>query len=170
MGEDLKPDTGLSCLLCDRPDLIKREFTGKNNPGETLLRSPENTVSVMDGHLGGGMEGKVRDDLPCQRSDPGILHKNSVDTDRIKPDEVVCNSFQFAVVDERIDRDIDPDPPGMGLPDPRNNFFVRKICSIFPCAKPFPAQVHCIGPCRNGSPERFRRTCRCKQFGEYGRR
>ena len=99
-------------------DLRKREFAGEDNPGEPLLRCPEHAIGVMDGHLGGGMEGEVRDDLPCERSDTGVLHEHGINTGCIKPDQVFRDPFEFAVVDEGIDRDIDPDPVGMGKPDP----------------------------------------------------
>ena len=69
-------------------------------------------------------------------------------------------------MDEGIDRHVDPDPAGMGTADPLEDLLFRKICSIFPGAKPFPAYIHCIGPGRNGCPERFRGACRCEQFGK----
>jgi hypothetical protein len=93
----------------------------------------------MNGHLGGGMEGEVRDNLPGERGNPDILNQYRVNTGCIEPDKVVCDSLKFAVVDERIDRYVDPDPMGMGQPDRFPDLGIRKICSKLAGAEPFPA-------------------------------
>ena len=136
-----------------RSDFCKGEFAGEDNPGEPLLCRPEDAFGVMDGHLGGGMDREVRDDLPCQRGDPDILHQHRINTGCIQPDEIVRNPLEFAVMDERIDRDIDPDTPGMGQPDTFRDLVIRKICCILAGAEPFPAQVDRIGTRCNGCPE-----------------
>ena len=53
-----------------------------------------------------------------KRSNPDVLHEHRVSARGIEPDKLVRNPRKFAVMDERIDRDIDPDAPGMGEPDP----------------------------------------------------
>ena len=72
-----------------RGDLAKREFPGKHDPGEPVLRSPAHAVSIVDRHLGRGMQGEAGQVFPCERGNTGVLHEDRVDADRLEPDEVV---------------------------------------------------------------------------------
>jgi hypothetical protein len=78
MGEHFKADIGMYRFASDLLYLFKGKFSGKYNPGKTMLSRPENAIGIMDGQLGGGMEWEIRDDLFCERCNADVLHEDGI--------------------------------------------------------------------------------------------
>jgi hypothetical protein len=102
------------------------------------------------------MERQQGDNFAGECSHPGILDKNCICTNRIEPDKIFGNAFQFMVMDEGVYCYVDPDIPAVGIIDCFFNFRIGKIRGEFPGAKPFPAQVYGIRTGSNRCPECLR--------------
>jgi hypothetical protein len=102
------------------------------------------------------MERQVRHGLAGERGKTGVLHKDGIRTGSVQVHQVPGGISQFPVMDEGIDRDINPDTAGMGKPDRLLNLSRREIPGILPCAELFPAEVDRIGTGSDSSPECLR--------------
>ena len=156
MGKDFEADTALPRLIRNAADFGKREFAGEDDPGKSHCGSPAHAPGIVDGHLGRGMERKSGYHLACQGGKTCILDEDRVRPDRVEPEQVVHGVSQFPVVDEGVDRDVDPDAMRMRFPDRVPDLVLGKVGGVFPGTEPFPAQVHRICPSRDGGPECFR--------------
>src|SRR5208337_2449444 len=131
VGKDFQADPGIFCLVCNAGDFLKGELPGQHYPREPLSRGPSYAVRVVDGQLGGGMEDEARHNLPGKHSDTGVLDEDRVDTDRPEPYQVLKYPGKLPVVDERVDRNIDPDVMDMGIPDRFFDLFISEVGRIF---------------------------------------
>ena len=147
------------------PPSRKGRVPGQAPPGRTPVMRPPHTLSVVDGELGRGMERKAGHNLPGERRDAGVLHQHGIDSHCVQTDKVPRDTGEFPVMDQRVDRHVDPHAPGMGICDCFRDLVFGKILRKLPCAKLFPAQVDCIGPGGDRGKERLHGAGRREQFG-----
>jgi hypothetical protein len=52
MRKHFKTNAGSGCFFCDTGNFLERKLAGEDDPGKTLLRSPPDTIGIMNRHLG----------------------------------------------------------------------------------------------------------------------
>ena len=166
VGEDLDPDP---LHLCDILDLGERDLPRQHHAGEPLPRGPGHALAVVDRHLGGGVERKVRDDLPGKRRHPGILHQDGVGPGLVEPEEVPGHVREFGVPDEGVYGDVDPHTPEVRVIDGGPEFFVGEVRRVVPGPETSSGQVDGVRAGGDRCGQGFRRPGGRKQFRRLNR-
>ena len=113
MGEYFKAHGKIADRFCDPFDLRKGKFAGKHDPGKTLPIGPAHPFGIVDRELGRCMQDKAGDNLPGNGGEARVLDKDGIGPQRIQADKVSGSTGELPVVDQRVDRYVDPDSPCM---------------------------------------------------------
>ena len=150
--------------LADELDLPEGQLPGQHHPGEAQLFTGQNAGQVVDGHLGGGMDGQ----LGGQGADhPG--HAQVLDDEGVGPqlveleDELLC-PHQFPVGDQGVHGHIGLDAPQAAVPEGVHQFFAFQIFGIAAGVVVAGAEIYRVGAAPNGGDDAFHGARRAHQF------
>ena len=92
----------------DGGDFVQSEFAGEHGPGKAHLLQLVDAGAVVDGHLGGGMQGQAGEKAADQSPEAGILNDQCIDADIREARQDVEDSRQFGFLNQRVAGQIEP--------------------------------------------------------------
>ena len=135
-----------SRLVHNVPDFRKGQFPGQHHPLEALGFHEQGAVQVGNGHLGAGMEGNGRSQLPHQGYHAEVLQQEAIDGKGFQKRKVFPERSHFHIADEGIQGHVHRRPVEMGFPDSILQFVIGKVARKLPGAEELAPKVNRISP------------------------
>ena len=127
VGEHLDLDGG---VLADVFDLIPAQLPGEDRPGHAQVGHHLHTVQIVDGHLGGGVDGQVGGYLPHHPQHPHVLHQHRVGPQGGGLGGKLRRLGQLPVGEQGIEGQIYLGSPHMAIRNRRRKFLPGEILRV----------------------------------------
>ena len=93
-------------LLVEALEFPQREFAGQNGAGDPEIAGHLDSLRRGEGHLGRGMDGKLRNDRGCQTHQTDVLDDQRIDAATVKEAQVLGGVIEFSGEDKGIERHV----------------------------------------------------------------
>ena len=146
MGEDLDFDGG---ALADGFNLIPAQLPGEHRPGEAQIGGHLHPVQVVEGHLGGGVDGQIGDDLAEHPQHAQILNEHRVGADGAGLGGHLRRLRQLPVGEQGVEGQVDLRPPQVAIRNRRRKLLLREIFRVAAGVKVPVPQIDGVGAVLN---------------------
>ena len=160
MAEDLDLNAHIGSLA----DLAQRTFPGQHRAGQAMTLDEAHAGSIMQRHLGRGMDGQVREAGAGQVHHAQVLHEDGVHLHLVEQPQHIHDARQLTVLDEGIDRHMHADMVQVGKVHGFAQLLLIEIAGASPGGESSIAQIDRISARRCGPVEGFPVTCRGQVF------
>ena len=93
-------------LLVEALEFPQREFAGQDRAGDPEIAGHLDTLRRGEGHLGRGMDGKLRDDRGRQTHQTDVLDDQRIDAGTVQEAQVLRRVIEFSGEDKGIERHV----------------------------------------------------------------
>ena len=100
----------------------------------------------MHRHLGGGVQRHIRAGLPQELRHAQVLDQDRVDPQPRRQRPRLRRQRKLPVLQQRVQRQIDPHAPQMAVGHGLLQLFLRKVFRVPPGVERAEAQIHCVRP------------------------
>ena len=160
MREGFDLHAGIRHLL----KLRKRAFARRHHARKAEIPEQPRSLRVIDRHLCAGMQRQLRKALSGDAHHAQILHDGSVHAGMNKQLEHVTQIVHLALLDQRIDRNIDLPAAFVRIFNRLFELLIVKVARIAACAKGRIAQIYRVRTAGKSGKERFAVARWGKQF------
>ena len=144
MGENLNFDTRIRAFA----DFRQGAFPCQHDAAHPLLFAPDHPGPVVDSHLGACVHSQFGKKLPGNAQHAQVLHQHRVRFQIPQQSQHLCHRFQFAVLDQGIDRHMHTHMPQVGITDRFLQLPAVKITRTGARAESGIPQVYRVCTCR----------------------
>ncbi len=156
-----------AALLADPADFGQGEFTGQHRPAEPHLLQHSHSGSVMDGHLGGGVERQPGKMAAGQTPDPQILDDDPVGIHLLQGCQNLDHPGQFTLFEQGVEGNVEPPPLLVGVSGHSGRLGQAEILGLGAGGELLQAAIDRIGPVLQGGEKCLQTPGRSQQFGGW---
>ena len=142
MNEMLQFQRGLGA---DGGNFLQGQFTRQYGPAESQLLQHAHPGTVVDGHLGRGVQFQAGAEAMRQTPYRHVLHDDGIHAHQLQIGEQLRQFGQFALLDQAVDRHMQPGPALMRAGGHPFQFGDGEIFRLGPRGKVPRAAVHGVG-------------------------
>ena len=151
MAEHLDLDPDIRCLT----DFRQRAFPGQHRAGQPMPLDKFHASGIVQRHLGGCMDGQIREAGAGQMHHAQILHQHRIHAHLIEQPQHFHHAGQLAVLDQRIHRHMDVHMMQMGKMHRLAKRVLIEIARTGSGRKSSVPQINRISACCYGTVEGF---------------
>ena len=127
-------------------DLCQGQLSGEHHPGKAQVGRLFDPLQVMDGHLGGGVDGEIGGRGPDHPGHPQVLDDEGVGPQLAEAEHRLPGPGQLPVGEEGVEGDIGFDPPQAAEAHGLLQVLPLQIFGVAPGVEVPGAEIHGIGP------------------------
>ena len=155
VDEDLRLD---GRVFGDEADLFDAQLPGQHRPRHAQLRRGLHPLQVVDGHLGAGVQGDVRQVLADGGGQAQVLHQDGVGPGFGGEPRALQRALHLPVVDQGIQSHIDLAAADAAVAHGPCEFFVVEILCAAPGVEVAHAEIHGVRPVLDGGDDSLGRA------------